>query len=79
VTRRPRQHLPVATYELPDGSEAEVLLGPDSRWRVLVHEAEVRRPDGSLAWLSSALFGPFATQEDAEQRVELLAQQRVVA
>jgi hypothetical protein len=64
------RHALVAAVDLGAGSWAEVLLGSDDSYRILVHQP-VEEADG-VSWETSVMYGPYALLDDVEARLEAL-------
>jgi len=64
------RHALVAAVDLGAGSWAEVLLGSDDSYRILVHQP-IEEADG-VAWETSTVFGPYSLLEEVEARLEAL-------
>lgn len=64
------RHALVASVDLGAGSWAEVLLGSDDSYRILVHQP-VEEADG-VAWETSTIFGPYALLDQVEAKLEAL-------
>lgn len=64
------RHELVAAVDLGAGSWAEVLVGQDDLYRILVHELD-EQADG-VEWEISTMYGPFALLAQVADRLEAL-------